>query len=113
MSVSLAVYKGKGINSPDSIFINDIPVSFQRIWTGLWQESIINCDIHYFRSFSSYTVSQIPEVLEEIDRIYDYVQINGGKDKDYISARIRDQLKPFLTDFYNEHKDDVYWFDLG
>ena len=113
MSVSLGIHKGPVFNSYNSEFIEDVPVSFQDVWNHVWEPAITACDVHVFRNCFDFTVSQIPEVLEELDRIYDWVQINGGKDTEYISWRIRDELKPFLIQFFQEHKDEDYWFDLG
>jgi hypothetical protein len=74
--------------------------------------AISECNIRVFVYFRNFSVRQIPEVLDELDRIYDWVQINGGKDTEYISWRIHDELKPFFIQFYQEHKDEEYWFSL-
>ena len=29
------------------------------------------------------------------------------------SWRVRDELKPVLIQFYQEHKNEDYWFDIG
>ena len=113
MSVSLSVYKGKSFDSSNSKLIEVVPVSFQRIWNDLWQSAIKDCGINIFKLCSDFTVNQIPEVLEEIDKINDWVQTTGCNDKEYISNRICNELKPFLQNFYCEHKDEDYWFDLG
>ena len=96
MSVSLGIHKGPVFNCYNSEFIDDVPVSFQDIWNNVWEPAIAACDVHVFRSCLDFTVSQIPQVLEELDRIYDWVQINVDKDTEYISWRIHDELKPFL-----------------
>lgn len=113
MSVSLGIHKGKAFDCFQSEFIDDIPVSFQSVWNGLWQDAIKACEIQIFKLGANFTVNQIPEVIAEIDKIFDWIQIYEGKDKDYISVRINNQLKPFLMTFYQEHKDEDYWFDLG
>lgn len=113
MSVSLGIYKGQPFDCSKSELIDVIPVSFQGVWNGLWQNAIKDCEIRIFILGSDFTVNQIPEVLTEIDKVYDWVQTNGGNDKEYISKRICNELTPFLTNFYREHKDENYWFDLG
>ena len=113
ISVSLGVHKGEPFDCHNSEFIDDVLVSFQRTWNSVWEAAIADCEVQIFRSCRDFTVNQIPEVLAELDRIYDWVQINGGKDTKYITLRIRDELKPFLIRFYHEHKDEDYWFDLG
>ncbi len=111
VSVTLGIYKGKDYHSGE--FIDDVPVSFQHVWNQVWNKALAECKIHIFVDCHHFSISQIPKVLEELERIYDWVQINGGKDTEYISWRIRDELKPFLIQFYQEHKDEDYWFDLG
>ena len=111
VSVTLGIYKGKDYHSSE--FVDDVPVSFQRVWNQVWNQALTECKIHIFVDCHYFSISQIPKVLEELKRIYDWVQINGGKDTEYISWRIRDELEPFLTQFYQEHKDEDYWFDLG
>lgn len=113
MSVTLGIHKGKAFDCNSSEFVNDVPVSFQSVWNHVWDQALTECKIRIFVDCHDFSISQIPEVLEELDRIYEWVQINGGKDTDYISWRIRDELKPFLMQFYQEHKDEDYWFDLG
>ena len=113
MSITLGINKGKSFDSSNSVFVGDVPVSFQRVWNDLWQEAINYCGIHFFKLDSGFTVDQIPEVLIEIDKINDWVLVKGGNDKEYISKRICNELKPFLDNFYHEHKDEDYWFDLG
>ena len=113
MSVSLGVYKGKNYYDYDCELVDDRPVSFQRVWNRVWDRAIAECKIRIFDNCRHFSVSQIPEVLEELDRIYEWVQINGGEDTNYISERIHDELKPFLIQFYREHKDEDYWLDLG
>lgn len=113
MSTSLGIHKGEPFDSHNSEFIDDVPVSFQRVWNSVWEAAIAACGVRIFRNCRDFTVSQIPEVLAELDQIYDWVQINGGKDTEYITWRIRDELKPFLIRFHQEHKDEDYWFDLG
>lgn len=111
MSMSMGVYKGETYDNSE--FIDDKPVSVQRVWRDVWDHAITECSVRVFIDCNYFSVSQIPEVLAELDRIYDWVQFNGGNDTDYISYRISDELKPYLTQFYREHKDENYWFDLG
>ena len=111
MSVTLGINKGKDYGSSE--FIDDIPVSFARTWHEVWSKALAECDINTFIIDHYFPIKDVPTVLEELDRIYEWVQNNGGKDTEYISSRIRDQLKPFLTQFYQEHKDEDYWFDVG
>ena len=113
MSVSLSVHKGEPFDCFNSESIDNVPVSFQSTWNSVWEAAIAACRVQIFRNCRDFTVSQIPEVLAELDRIYDWVQIKGGKDTKYITLRIRDELKPFLIRFYHEHKDEDYWFALG
>ena len=113
MSVSLGIYKGELFDCSSSECIDVIPVSFQRVWSEVWNPAIIACGVRVFEDCRDFKVSQIPEVLEELERIYDWVQTNGGQDTQYISWRIRDELKPFLIRFYQEHRDEDYWFSLG
>ena len=113
MSVSAGIYKGAAFDCHGSVFIDCVPVSYQRVWDHVWEPAIAACEVRVFRNCCDFTVSRIPEVLEELDRIFSWVQTNGGKDTEYISWRIRDELKPFLIQFYEEHKDEEYWFDVG
>ena len=113
MSVTLGIYKGKAFDLRASECLDDIPVSFERVWRQVWDKAIIECNVRIFVDCYDFTIGQIPDVLAELDRIYDWVQINGGDDTEYISWRIRDELKPFLTSFYQEHKDEEYWFTVG
>ena len=110
MSLTLGIYKGRTYQ--DSEFIDDRPVSFFRVW-----KSLVAGDRCLRRQIISglllFPISQIPDVLAELDRIYDWVQINGGEDTEYVSWRIRDELKPVLIQFYQEHKNEDYWFDIG
>jgi hypothetical protein len=114
MSVTLGIYKVKDSKICEAVDdIPDIPVSFERVWLQVWVRAIKECDVRLFVEFRYFSVSQIPEVLEELDRIYEWVQMNGGEDTDYICGRIRDSLKPFLIRFYQEHKDENYCMILG
>ncbi len=113
MSVSLGLYKGPIFDCYNSKYVEMIPVSFQNVWNQVWDKAITECNIRVFVDCCDFSVSQIPEVLVELDRIFDWVQVNGGKDTEYITWRIRDELKPFLIQFYQEHKDEDYWFSLG
>lgn len=112
MSVALFIEKGKACDDPDKEDIDVIPVSFERVWHAVWERAISACDVRLFVYFRYFSVRQIPEVLGELDRIYDWVQSNGGEDTAYVSWRIQEQLKPFFTQFYQEHKDGDYWFSL-
>jgi len=111
MSLTMGIYKGSTYQ--DGEFLDDRPVSFFRVWKQVWSPAIAACGGRLFQDCSYFPVSQIPDVLAELDRIYDWVQINGGEDTEYVSWRIRDELKPFLIQFYQEHKDEDYWFDVG
>ena len=111
MSVTLGIYKGKDYNSGE--FVNDVPVSFQRVWNKVWNQALKECKIQIFVDCHYFSIKQIPKVLEELDRIYEWVQINGSEDTEYVLWRIHEQLKPFLIQFYKEHKYEDYWFDLG
>ncbi|HOC34121.1 MAG TPA: hypothetical protein PLH98_06840 [Ruminococcus flavefaciens] len=110
MSVTLGIRKGKDYGSSE--FIDDIPVSFASTWRKVWNKAISECNIKVF-IYNYFSIKDVPTVLEELDRIYEWVQTNGGEDTEYISWRIRYQLKPFLIQFYQEHKDEDYWFDVG
>ena len=111
MSVSLGIYKGKDYGSSE--FIDDIPVSFASTWHKVWRKAFNECNIRLFIDCRYFSIKQIPNVLDELDMIYEWVQTNGGEYTEYISQRICDQLKPFLIKFYQEHKDEDYWFDVG
>ena len=87
-------------------------MSFETVWHAVWMKAIRECNISLFTYFRYFSVAQMPEVLEELDRIYDWVQVNGGDDTSYVSWRIHDELKPFLIQFYQDHKDEDYWFCL-
>ena len=112
MSVALFIEKAKSCNDQNKEDIDVIPVSFERVWNAVWERAIRECNIRLFVYFRYFSVRQIPEVLDELDRIYDWVQSNGGEDTAYISWRIHDELKPFFIRFYQEHKDEDYWFSL-
>lgn len=112
MSVALFVEKGKSDDNLKKECVDVIPVSFESVWNSVWMRAINECNIRVFVYFRDFSVRQIPEALDELDRIYDWVQINGGKDTEYISWRIHDELKPFFIQFYQEHKDEEYWFSL-
>ncbi|MBP5607229.1 MAG: hypothetical protein J6X66_03035 [Lachnospiraceae bacterium] len=51
-------------------------------------------------------------MLAELDTIYLWSGDNISKDTPYIQNRIG-ELKEYLSRFYQEHKDEDYWFDLG
>ena len=112
MSVALFIDKGKDCSDPDNETVDVIPVSFETVWHAVWMKAIRECNISLFTYFRYFSISQMPEVLEELDRIYDWVQVNGGDDTSYVSWRIHDELKPFLIQFYQDHKDEDYWFCL-
>ena len=111
MSITLGISKGK--EYAGSEFIDDVPVSFFSVWKRTWERAQKECNIRIFMDCQYFRISEVPQVLEELDRIYEWVQTNGGEDTEYVSWRIRDQLKPFLMQFYEEHKDEDYWFDIG
>ncbi len=113
MSVSLTISKWIDSDRNNREFIVDIPVSFQSVWNRVWKTAIIACDVQLFKSCNVFTTEQIPKVLEELSRIYNWVQVNGGEDTSYITERIRDELKPFLIEFYQEHKGENYRFSVG
>ncbi len=112
MSLSLGVHRGKPFDIHNSEFIDDRPVSFYRVWIEVWSKAISECRILKFVDCHDFTVNEIPNVLVELDAIYNWVQYNGGKDRKYITWRIED-LKEYLSTFYLEHKGEDYWFDLG
>ena len=111
MSITLGISKGK--EYADSEFIDDVPVSFFNVWKRTWERALTECKIKIFMDCQYFHISKVPQVLEELDRIYEWVQTNGGEDTEYVSWRIRDELKPFLIQFYGEHKYEDYWFDVG
>lgn len=113
MSMTLGIYRGKAFDPYKSEFVDMIPVSFQRVWGKVWEKAIADCGVRIFRDCMDFTIQQIPEVLSELSRVLDWVRINGGGDTVYVTERIRDELTPFLTDFYAAHKDEEYWFSLG
>ncbi len=113
MSVSLGIYKGKAFECSESEFRADIPVSFQRVWDSVWENAIVNCNVQILRCSIDFTIKQIPEVISELELIYDWVQTNRCDDSEYVLKRIRDELCPFLKQFYAEHKDEDYWFTIG
>lgn len=110
MSVTLTIRKGTDYGSGECI--DDIPVSFASTWRKVWRKALTECNVKVFCD-GYFSIREIPTVLEELDRIYEWVQTNGGEDTEYVSSRIRDRLKPFLIQFYQEHKDEDYWFDVG
>ena len=59
-----------------------------------------------------FSVNTIPNVLAELDSIFNWVEHNGGKDRDYIQNRIQ-ELKDFLNNYDNVHENSDVWFDLG
>lgn len=113
MSVSLTISKWIDSDRNNREFIVDIPVSFQSVWNQVWEPAITACDVQFFKCCNVFTTEQIPKVLEELARIYDWVQVNDVEDTAYITERIRDELKPFLTEFYQEHKGENYRFSVG
>lgn len=112
MSVSLGLYKGKQFDCSTSRFIAAIPVSFQEVWNSTWTKAIDECNIQSFVICKDFTVNDIPIVLKELDAIYVWTYDKGGKDAKYVQERIK-ELKNYLDQFYSEHKDEDYWFDLG
>lgn len=112
MSVSLLLNKGERFNCYTSECIKEIPVSFQEVWNNVWEKAVFECNVRKFVRGSMFEVNEIPTVLAELDAIYDWVHSHGGDDADYIQNRIRD-LKKFFGEFYLEHKNTDYWFDLG
>ena len=112
MSVSLGIYKGKQFDSFTSQFITAIPVSFQRVWNSEWERAISEYGIVIFVNNNDFTVNDIPAVLAELDTICHRYHDNNGKDTPYILNKI-EELKEYLSQFYQEHKDEDYWFSLG
>ena len=112
MSVSLFVFKGEDFNYPESRIVDEMPVSFQRVWKETWEKAISECKIKIFVCGGMFSINVIPSVLTELDFIFDWVSNNGGKDALYIQSRIQ-ELKDFLNSYYNEHENSDYWFDLG
>lgn len=111
MSMTLGIYKGELHDYHNSEFIDDRPVSFQRVWNEVWTKAIIECKIRLFNDCHDFAVNDIPTVLLELEAIYNWVQCNGGKDTEYIQWRIG-ELKEFLSEFYLKHKNEDYWFSL-
>ncbi len=112
MSVSLLLNKGERFDCYTSECIKEIPVSSQTVWNNVWEKAVSECKLRKFVCCSMFDVNEIPTVLAELDIIYDWVHYNGGDDTDYIRNRILD-LKEFFNEFYLEHKNSDYWFDLG
>lgn len=112
MSISLGIYKGKNFDVFASQFITAIPVSFQTVWNNAWSKAISECGIRLFINNSVFVVNDISSVVAELDTIYHWTHDNTGKDTPYIQKRIK-ELKEYLIQFYQEHKDEDYWFDLG
>lgn len=112
MSVSLLLFKGEQFNCYTSECIKEIHISFQRVWNDTWEKAVSECKIQKFVCCGMFDVNEIPTVLVELDTIYNWVHYNGGNDTDYIQDRIQD-LKKFFNEFYLEHKNLDYWFDLG
>lgn len=48
MSVSLLVFKGEDFNYPESRIVDEMPVSFQRVWKETWEKAISECKIKIF-----------------------------------------------------------------
>lgn len=59
-----------------------------------------------------FSINTIPDVLAELDSVFDWMNHNGGRDMKYIQNRIQ-ELKEFLNSYYNEQETLDYWFDLG
>lgn len=112
MSVSLLVFKGEDFNDSKSQVIDEMPVSFQRVWNETWEKAISECNIKIFVCCGMFSINTIPSVLTELDSIFDWVKSNGGEDTEYIQNRIQ-ELKEFLNSYYNEQENLDYWFDLG
>ncbi len=112
MSVSLGLYKGKQFDCYRSQFITAIPVSFQNVWNEVWVKAISECNILKFVDCKDFAVNEIPAVLADLDAIYNWFHLEGGKDTNYIRERIK-ELKEYLNKFYLEHKNEDYWFELG
>ncbi len=114
MSVSLLLYKGEQFNCFTSECIKEIPVSFQQVWYDVWKKAIAECNIKKFANCDcgEFGVNEIPDVLQELDSIYDWVGCNGGDHTDYVQERIQN-LKKYLNEFYIENKNSDYWFAFG
>ena len=112
MSVSLGIYKGKQSDCYTSQFITAIPVSFQRVWDNEWENMISECKIRIFVNNNDFAVNEIPAVLDELDTICHRIHDKNDKDTLYIINRI-EELKEYLRQFYQEHKNEDYWFSLG
>ena len=112
MSVSLLVFKGEHFNSSTSKVINEIPVSFQSVWNNIWEKAISECSVKKFVTCGMFTVDDIPNVITELDTIYNWVHHNGGEETKYIQDRIL-KLKNFFNNIYLDDNNSDYWFDLG
>lgn len=112
MSVSLLVFKGEHFNSSTSKVIDEIPVSFQSVWNNIWEKAIYECSVKKFVTCGMFTVDDIPNVITELDTIYNWVNHNGGKETKYIQDRIL-KLKNFFNNIYLDDNNSDYWFDLG
>ena len=112
MSVSLGIYKGKIFDSFASQFVTAIPVSFQTVWDNEWERAISECGIVIFINNNDFAVNDIPAVLTELDTICNWSHNNTGEKTPYIQTRIK-ELKEYLSRFYQEHKNEDYWFSLG
>ena len=112
MSVSLLVFKGEKFNASKSQVIAEMPVSFQNIWNETWERAISECRVKIFVCCGMFSANTIPNVLAELDSIFNWVEHNGGKDRDYIQNRIQ-ELKDFLNSYDNVHENSDVWFDLG
>lgn len=112
MSVSLLVFKGEDFNYPESRVIDEMPVSFQRVWKETWEKAISECKIKIFVCGGMFSINTIPDVLAELDSVFGWMNHNGGRDMKYIQNRIQ-ELKEFLNSYYNEQENLDYWFDLG
>ena len=112
MSVSLLVFKGEEFNDSKSQVIAEMPVSFQNVWNETWEKAISECKVKIFVCGGIFSINAIPGVLTELDSIFNWVSNKGGKDMEYIQRRIQG-LKDFLDNYYKEHENSDYWFDLG
>lgn len=112
MSVSLLVFEGEYFNSSTSKIIDEIPVSFQRVWNDIWEKAISECSVKKFVCCGMFSVEEIPTVIRELDSIYNWVNHNGGKETENIQDRIL-MLKNFFNNFYLDSNHSNYWFDLG
>ncbi len=113
MAVSLSVFKGEFSDIDKSEHLKEIPVSFQSVWNDVWEKAIAACNIKKFGYYalSYFSVNEIPDILQELDAVYDWVGLNGGDDTEYVQRRIC-ELKEYLNEYYNESDNSDYWFCL-